>query len=111
MESIQLTVIILPVGQSNLRYLIAGGNTAGAFRADPENGQIIIASPLDFETITGYTLQYSANDGLNVANTLIEIIVTNVNDERPEFDQAAYDVAVGENDMNVPRVILTVRFN
>ncbi|XP_072051982.1 LOW QUALITY PROTEIN: neural-cadherin-like [Amphiura filiformis] len=85
--------------QSNLRYLIRG-NQGGAFRADPINGQISIAAPLDFETLRTYTLKYSANDGLHVANTRIEITVNNVNDERPEFADDKYEAMVNENDNN-----------
>ena len=97
-------------GQDNLRYLIAGGNTGGAFSADPETGEINVASPLDYETLRSYSLQYSANDGLHVNNTRIVISVTNVNDERPEFADDKYEAMVDENDNNVPRVILTVSF-
>ena len=92
-----------------LRYLITEGNTGGTFEVQPEDGEIRLGSPLDFEKQTEYILKYSANDGLFVADTEIRIHVQNVNDERPQFENNLYTVVVAEEDDNYPRSILTVR--
>ncbi|XP_071785719.1 neural-cadherin-like isoform X1 [Asterias amurensis] len=93
------------------RYLITANNTRGAFDVNPTTGQISIASPLDYELTTEYWLQYTANDGLNVATTTIRIIVGNINDEKPIFEQDVYTVNVLEEDDSFPRDILQVSAN
>ncbi|XP_038077180.1 neural-cadherin-like isoform X2 [Patiria miniata] len=91
------------------RYLITANNTGGAFEVDPATGAISIASPLDYETQREYWLMYTANDGLNVASTVIRIQLENVNDEKPEFEAPVYTAEVSENDPNVPRQLLQVK--
>lgn len=92
-----------------LRYLITEGNTGGTFEVQPETGEIRLGSHLDFEKQKSYVLKYSANDGLFVADTEIQITVENVNDERPQFEETVYRVSVEEeNEENLPRSILTV---
>ncbi|XP_041454487.1 neural-cadherin isoform X3 [Lytechinus variegatus] len=92
-----------------LEYFISGGNEGGAFTVDAEEGTIRKAGVLDYEARTSYELQYSVNDGKNVATTTVTINVLNVNDVAPQFDQSAYSASViEEDDSNLPRILLSV---
>lgn len=63
-----------------LTFSIVGGTP---FTIDPSSGQIKVNAPLDFETVSAYTIQVSISDGtVTVGPSSISISVTNVN-ERP----------------------------
>ncbi|XP_071824162.1 neural-cadherin-like isoform X3 [Apostichopus japonicus] len=94
---------------STLRYFITNGNTNGVFEVDADSGEISIAVGLDFEKVQNYTLEYSANDGLHSAVTIIYMNVIDINDKRPEFDQILYQAEIEEeSSVNIPGILLEV---
>ena len=48
-----------------VRWCVAGGNEGDVFSIDPENGNVIIARPLDWETRSTYNLTIMATDGVH----------------------------------------------
>ena len=78
---------------NNLTYSIANSSTFVVF-----NGQfIMVAVPLDREIQDQYSLTLSVSDDLNVATTSVRIVVTDINDNPPVFDNPTYNFTVTEN--------------
>ncbi|XP_076265474.1 protocadherin-like wing polarity protein stan isoform X1 [Rhynchophorus ferrugineus] len=74
--------------------------TDSAFTINPQTGAIITTKPLDRETISGYLLTVTAKDGGTPSlsdTTDVEISVIDVNDNYPQFKQAAYSGSVPED--------------
>ncbi|XP_062910893.1 protocadherin-16-like [Mobula hypostoma] len=94
---------------SGLDYTIVSGNTANVFQVHswlrPQGncwrtlGSIMLAEPLDFETVSAYNLTIAASDrGVprrsRTASALISI--SDVNDNPPIFSRARYQLTVSE---------------
>ncbi|NXE25021.1 CELR3 protein, partial [Ardeotis kori] len=63
-------------------------------------GQLSLSQQLDYESIKQFEIEVEASDGGQPslsAKTLVVVRVLDVNDNPPEFNQAAYDVSVFEN--------------
>ena len=70
-----------------LRYTITSGNIGGAFSINEATGAISVASALDFEVTTNYTLEITVTDNGTPAKTdtaLVEITIIDVNDIVPD---------------------------
>ncbi|NXM40719.1 PCDGH protein, partial [Gymnorhina tibicen] len=70
------------------------------FVVDAESGRIILQEELDFEDTRGYVLLVEARDGGGlVAHCKVELVleVSDVNDNAPVFEEAAYSAYVWEN--------------
>ena len=52
-----------PDAGSVLAYIITGGNTGSAFGVNQLTGMLFVASPVDFETQTSYSLSLRVQDG------------------------------------------------
>ncbi|KAF5275554.1 hypothetical protein FQR65_LT04157 [Abscondita terminalis] len=81
-------------------YSIANGNDDGRFEIDEATGQIVLARPLDRETISKYTLTVIAHDAglykrLN-SSTTVSVEVLDENDNAPEFTQTESKISVIE---------------
>lgn len=60
-------------------YSITSGNTGGAFAIDSTTGEISVATQLDYETTTSYTLTVAATDGGGLSDTAtFAVTVTDV---------------------------------
>lgn len=70
-----------PDAAALLTYSITAGNTGGAFSINAATGQITVANPLDFETLSSYTLTVDVTDGTNTDSATITITLTGVDDE------------------------------
>ena len=57
-----------------------------------ENGNIMLAGELDWETRTYYNLTVNVTDGLNHASTHVYITVLDINEHRPQFPTELYQV-------------------
>lgn len=76
------------------------GGTDSTFVINPQTGAIITTKTLDRETTAGYLLTVTARDGGNPPmsdTTDVEISVTDVNDNYPQFRQPAYSGSVSED--------------
>ncbi|XP_068868138.1 protocadherin Fat 4-like [Aphelocoma coerulescens] len=70
------------------------------FLVNPSTGQLSLNQQLDYETINEFEVKVEASDGGQPSlstETLVVVHVEDVNDNPPEFSQAAYDVFVFEN--------------
>ncbi len=110
-ESLSLGATVLTVRASDgdtgsnaeIEYSIL--NPSGpneVFRIDPYTGSIITRQKLDREEETSYTLQILASDkgpvpDRQTASAIVEITVTDENDNKPQFTKSSYTVDVSED--------------
>ncbi|XP_031561240.1 protein dachsous-like [Actinia tenebrosa] len=74
--------------------------SSNRFNIDPTSGSISTAEPLDRETKDKYVIQVVVADGGTPARTdaaIVTINVTDVNDNRPTFNDSSYSVTAPEN--------------
>uniref|UniRef100_A0A8C9NMS7 Cadherin domain-containing protein n=1 Tax=Serinus canaria TaxID=9135 RepID=A0A8C9NMS7_SERCA len=70
------------------------------FLVNSSTGQLSLGQQLDYETVKEFEVKVQASDGGQPTlstETLVVVHVEDVNDNPPEFSQAAYDVSVFEN--------------
>ncbi|XP_065574069.1 fat-like cadherin-related tumor suppressor homolog isoform X5 [Artemia franciscana] len=84
-------------------FAIAGGNEHECFRVNPQTGVLYIASPLDAEIRSEYTLTISALDQGNLgtrkqSSAKVHIKVIDCNDNDPVFPSPSLDIDVDENE-------------
>ena len=70
---------------SPVTYSIISGNTNNSFYIESTTGKIRVNNPLDYETITEYSLTVKAFDGLYNDTAQVKIFIENVNDNPPVF--------------------------
>lgn len=77
---------------SQLQYSLASTNITSFF-IDPDTGNVILVSPIDYETTVNYTITVrvvdgGSHDGSNVLMDTAQVTITviNVNDNSPLFD-------------------------
>lgn len=83
-----------------IRYSISSGNEGNEFQIHSISGAISIMRPLDFDTIQEYRLNITANDlgfKSKKATATLTIILTDINDNAPFFNQTTYVAFLPEN--------------
>ncbi|XP_022668153.1 protein dachsous-like isoform X2 [Varroa destructor] len=80
-------------------------NSDNTFTIDAFSGQLTLARQLDFETQTNYSVTVMATDGAHTAETTVSVIVLDVNDHAPKFNESAYTAMLSSSSGGV---ILTV---
>lgn len=83
-----------------LVYVISGGDTESRFVVDTNDGWLKVYSPLDRETSNHYTLNVTVYDlGIpqKSSSRLLDIKVTDANDNSPKFLQDSYLVEISED--------------
>ena len=82
-------------------YAIVSGNSGSSFKIDMYTGELCIASLLDREKISNYTLSITASDCgspvTKTAFTIVHVNVMDVNDNSPVFKNDSYEVTIPEN--------------
>ena len=82
-------------------YRIIGGNIDNKFSIDQKLGRIIVNSHLDRETIAEYNLKIIAadrgNPPRNSTPVNVQIIVSDINDQVPYFEEKEYSVILSES--------------
>ena len=93
-----------------VRYSIALGNTGNVFSIGASDGTVTVALPLDFESVTFYTLRILATDPASgfTSSAVAEITVTDFNDNVPMFAVFELDISLAAN-TPVGAVIAVVR--
>ena len=94
-------ITAIDVDSSEIMYEIISGNTQSHFSIDMM-GVILVQQSLDRENISEYTLTIAASSNDHTGNILLSstfvlVIVTDVNDNAPEFINDPYEFSVPEN--------------
>uniref|UniRef100_A0AAQ5YM98 FAT atypical cadherin 1a n=1 Tax=Amphiprion ocellaris TaxID=80972 RepID=A0AAQ5YM98_AMPOC len=85
---------------NHVRYSIVDGNQGSPFTIDPVRGELKVARQLDRERTSGYTLTVVASDNgvpSLSSSTVINVDISDVNDNPPLFSQANYSLIIQEN--------------
>lgn len=67
------------------------------FDVDSRNGSVTVKMALDRETVSRYSVTVQVTDGLYITRKTLNITVTDINDNSPEFDEGSYSANVTEN--------------
>ncbi|KAM9314190.1 protocadherin Fat 1a isoform 2-T2 [Pholidichthys leucotaenia] len=100
---------------SHVRYSIVDGNQGSPFTIDPVRGDLKVARQLDRERTSGYTLTVEASDNGEPplsSSAMINIDISDINDNPPLFSQANYSLIIQENrpkGINVLQLAVTDR--
>lgn len=81
-------------------YYITAGNDAELFSINVTDGALLVKSKLDYETKTSYNITITARDKALFSKEVsrdYEIILLDVNDNKPVFDKDYYDAYIKEN--------------
>lgn len=73
-----------------------GGDPRSDFYIWRENGNVLLARKLDYETQSEYTLNISVTDSVHTVYTQLNVSVIDINDHRPEFSESTYKVEISE---------------
>ena len=103
-----ITVLAMDEDSSNVEHSILSGNEEDLFRIGTFDGIIRVLRPLDRESIPVFNLVVIADDGINNGTTVVRIILSDVNDERPIFQQEAYTAVIDENSLEGTPVLPSV---
>ncbi|XP_048389781.2 protocadherin-23 isoform X5 [Stegostoma tigrinum] len=93
-----------------ISYAITSGNEDNTFKLDESSGVLTLVSHLDHEMQKSYTLTISGSDnGLPVQSStqILTVVVVDINDEAPKFQESVYDVGIPEN-LNVGTYVVKV---
>ncbi|XP_059502537.1 protocadherin Fat 3a isoform X5 [Stegostoma tigrinum] len=85
---------------AEITYNIRSGNEHGKFKIDPQKGIVSVIEYLDYETCKGYYLTVEARDGGSPslsAVTTVNVNITDVNDNAPEFSREIYNAVISED--------------
>ena len=91
-----------------VNYTLEGDN--GVFRIDSTTGEVVINQDIDREIVTQFSFTVVASDGENPAmsaTSSVVVTITDINDNRPIFQQSNYVVRVRE-DSAVSTEIITL---
>uniref|UniRef100_A0A3B4DCD8 FAT atypical cadherin 3a n=1 Tax=Pygocentrus nattereri TaxID=42514 RepID=A0A3B4DCD8_PYGNA len=95
---------------ADIYYSIRSGNQQGHFTIDVHTGAISVSRPLDFESCKDYFLTVEARDGGTPplsAVTMVNINLTDVNDNAPMFSRDIYSATISE-DANIGDTVVKV---
>uniref|UniRef100_A0A5F7ZWY3 Protocadherin Fat 3 n=1 Tax=Macaca mulatta TaxID=9544 RepID=A0A5F7ZWY3_MACMU len=86
-----------PEGQGII-YIIIDGDPFKQFNVDFDTGVLKVVSPLDYEVTSAYKLTIRASDALTGARAevTVDLLVNDVNDNPPIFDQPTYNTTLSE---------------
>ena len=107
-EDIPVSAIVVSVNASDadsssnaaITYSLVEGNAEGLFAVDSLTGDIFSLQILDYESVEQVDLVIAARDGGQPALTstaAVTIMITDVDDNEPIFEQNEYRVAINEN--------------
>ncbi|XP_030632872.1 protocadherin Fat 3a isoform X2 [Chanos chanos] len=95
---------------ADIYYSIRSGNQQGHFTIHINTGAISVSRPLDFESCKDYFLTVEARDGGTPplsAVTMVNINLTDVNDNAPMFSRDTYSTSISE-DANIGDTVVKV---
>ncbi|XP_024947273.1 protein dachsous isoform X2 [Cephus cinctus] len=89
-----------------LTYRFGNITRPGPFSIDRYSGRVVLRKRLDAETRSEYTLQVLASDSIHEASTELTVRVTDLNDNPPCFQQAAYVATLPEGRADVQEILI-----
>ncbi|XP_011309154.1 protein dachsous [Fopius arisanus] len=89
-----------------LTYRFGKINEHIPFTIDRYGGKVILKEAVDAEEHYEYSLQVIASDGIHEATTELVIRLTDVNDNPPRFQQAAYVTTLAEGPDNIQEIVV-----
>jgi hypothetical protein len=97
--SVVLNATDLDPDVGTLLYTITGGNDEKKFKVDSKSGDITTTEALDREGGDDqFQLKVTVSDGLGKTDTAtVNILVSNINDNTPQFDDEEYTVSIPED--------------
>ena len=98
---------------AEVTYTLVAGSNTGLFAVDTLSGSISLLQSLDHETLTQAELTVVARDGgqpVMSSSAMVTILVTDVDDNPPVFEQLFYSANVSE-DANIGSLLLTLQAN
>ncbi|XP_037117404.1 protocadherin Fat 1a isoform X2 [Syngnathus acus] len=93
---------------NRVRYAIVDGNSGSPFIIDPIRGELKVARQLDREQTSGYTLTVLVVDNGTPplsASAVVNVDISDVNDNPPLFSQANYSLIIQENQVQDSSVL------
>ncbi|EFO17886.1 hypothetical protein LOAG_10612 [Loa loa] len=103
------TVIATDVDiDTQLEYSLLSSNDL--FEIDPFTGKIFLIGNLDYEMINEHTVHIQVTDGENTSRATLRIIVEDVNDNAPKFEEQFYLINIGK-DIELGSIIGKIRAN
>jgi len=87
-------------GLSNLRYFITGGNDDATFAMNQTSGAVSLAGRLDYEAQRRFEIEITAQDATAATLSVrknFTVMVTDVNDNPPVFEDQLYTASVNED--------------
>ncbi|XP_035670182.1 protocadherin Fat 4-like, partial [Branchiostoma floridae] len=94
-----------------IRFSIISGDDNGVFSIDQMSGTITVMKKVDYDppsNNTGFQLEVLATDGIHNSTAVVDITVTDVNDNAPEFTKDVYEVEVNETATNGTAVAMVM---
>ncbi|XP_043556127.1 protocadherin-23 isoform X1 [Chiloscyllium plagiosum] len=91
-------------------YAIISGNEDNTFKLDESSGLLTLVSHLDHEIQKSYTLTISGWDNgfpIQSSTQILMVVVVDINDEAPKFQDSVYEIGVPEN-LNVDAYVVKV---
>ncbi|XP_078719353.1 protocadherin Fat 4 [Lampetra fluviatilis] len=82
---------------ANVTYLIVSGDQRGSFSIERSGGRIFTANAIDREEQASYQLRVVANSGGVAGEASVSVLVKDLNDNPPRFQQAVEYINVVEN--------------
>ena len=104
------SVTALDPDLDSVTYSITGGNEDGLFLIDLQTGEIRLSLTGSGFNETVYNLTVSAFDGISYGEAIARVLIADINDNSPVFDQPVYEGTVTENsgsDVDVLQVSAT----
>uniref|UniRef100_A0A915PM28 Cadherin domain-containing protein n=1 Tax=Setaria digitata TaxID=48799 RepID=A0A915PM28_9BILA len=105
------TVIATDVdADTQLQYSILSSGDNDLFEIDPFTGKIFLVKNLDYETNKEHIIHVQVTDGENTSGAKLQIIVEDVNDNAPQFEEQFYLINI-ERDIELDSKIARIRAN
>ena len=92
-----------------IEYSIVKGDPMKMFKIDKSTGSISVAKSLDYENIPVYNILVKAEDRgfySRSSTSSVKIILQDVNDNPPLFDQESYEAELKENSASGQSMII-----
>ncbi|KAM3724445.1 Protein dachsous [Dirofilaria immitis] len=93
---------------TQLEYSLLSSNDL--FEIDPFTGKIFLIQNLDYEINKEHTIHIQVTDGENISRTTLRIIVEDINDNAPQFEEQFYLINVAK-DVKLGSKIAKIRAN